>query len=250
MILHWLGLAILLALFSPASAIIGGSDAYPGEFPQVVSITNFDDHICGGSILSATEILTAAHCVDDINPNSLGVLVSSINRYTDWGRIRVQEYRIPEEYDRKTYANDIAVIYLSRPIELSVVAEPVRFPSDPNLRENVEAVVVGWGLTTAQGLDQAAILQKLDATTTSRDLCEHRWDLTVYPNSSVFCTSYPWGKGTCYGDAGGPIFNSAREQIGILGLAADCDLDNPGLNFNVSHYLDWIQRNQVKDQEK
>lgn len=51
----------------PENRIIGGSLAIPGQFPyQVALIIPVNDsytQICGGSIISADWILTAAHCV-------------------------------------------------------------------------------------------------------------------------------------------------------------------------------------------
>lgn len=45
--------------------IVGGDIATIGQFPYQVSLQSYNEHICGGSIISSTHILTAAHCVDD-----------------------------------------------------------------------------------------------------------------------------------------------------------------------------------------
>ncbi|RLV94663.1 hypothetical protein DV515_00013051 [Chloebia gouldiae] len=42
-----------------------GTDVKPGEFPWLVSIQSHGKHICGGTIISALWILTAAHCFAD-----------------------------------------------------------------------------------------------------------------------------------------------------------------------------------------
>lgn len=44
--------------------IVGGSDAIIDDFPYQVSLQYTGKHYCGGSILSKTIILTAAHCTD------------------------------------------------------------------------------------------------------------------------------------------------------------------------------------------
>ncbi|KAL6429758.1 hypothetical protein ACFW04_007572 [Cataglyphis niger] len=45
--------------------IIGGDIAAIGQFKYQVSLQSYGEHICGGTIISSTHILTAAHCVDD-----------------------------------------------------------------------------------------------------------------------------------------------------------------------------------------
>ncbi len=43
--------------------IAGGTEAEPGEFPWTVALFKNGQHFCGGSLISPTHILTAAHCV-------------------------------------------------------------------------------------------------------------------------------------------------------------------------------------------
>ena len=42
--------------------IIGGSPASEGEFPFIVSLQRSGSHLCGGSLLNANTVVTAAHC--------------------------------------------------------------------------------------------------------------------------------------------------------------------------------------------
>lgn len=44
--------------------IVGGRDALITEFPFIVALLRFNAHICGGTILNANTILTAAHCTE------------------------------------------------------------------------------------------------------------------------------------------------------------------------------------------
>ena len=53
--------------------IFGGQDAQPGEWPWQVALLRGARPICGGSLVSNYNIITAAHCV----------------RATDWNRVKV-----------------------------------------------------------------------------------------------------------------------------------------------------------------
>ena len=44
------------------SRIAGGDDAAPGEFPHQVSVHLNGDFQCGGSLIEADKVLTAAQC--------------------------------------------------------------------------------------------------------------------------------------------------------------------------------------------
>lgn len=57
--------------------IVGGEQAEPGEFPYIVSLSQNDNHICGGSLLNENTVITAAHCCFDngeaLDPTTLKV---------------------------------------------------------------------------------------------------------------------------------------------------------------------------------
>ena len=37
---------------------------FTDEFPWQISIKNLGQHICGGSIISKNQVITAAHCIE------------------------------------------------------------------------------------------------------------------------------------------------------------------------------------------
>lgn len=46
--------------------IVGGVPAKPGEFKSKISVQNREgDHLCGGTLIDATHIVTAADCLTD-----------------------------------------------------------------------------------------------------------------------------------------------------------------------------------------
>ena len=62
--------------------IVGGEPAAAGDFPYIVSLQRNGRHFCGGSLLNANTVLTAAHCTVNQNATNFqiraGSLVSSL----------------------------------------------------------------------------------------------------------------------------------------------------------------------------
>merc|ERR1712210_352058 len=65
--------------------IVGGTDAYPGEFPHQIMLTRGvgGSPMCGGSIVGSNKVITAGHCCDGMSASKLGVEVGSHNLYED-----------------------------------------------------------------------------------------------------------------------------------------------------------------------
>ena len=71
-------------------AIIGGVDAnLAADWPFIADIRVAGEQHCGGSVLTPTKVLTAAHCVVDTDPASM-VVIQRINLglYAIFGEMR------------------------------------------------------------------------------------------------------------------------------------------------------------------
>lgn len=70
-------------LVEPRSPVVGGSPIHPGAVPFMVSIqTTQGVHHCGGSLISATAVLTALHCVQGFQASQLSVRAGTIVNYS------------------------------------------------------------------------------------------------------------------------------------------------------------------------
>ncbi|KAF9885156.1 hypothetical protein FE257_000682 [Aspergillus nanangensis] len=72
-------LIILACLAAISHAIVGGEDVDKGTFPYVVSVqedgwTGSVKQLCGGFIVKANKVVTAADCVDGLVASKLRVL--------------------------------------------------------------------------------------------------------------------------------------------------------------------------------
>jgi secreted trypsin-like serine protease len=58
-------------------AIVGGVQVAPSIYPEYVRVRTSDNKVCGGTVIAADIVLTAAHCVDaGVTPTGSSVLVS------------------------------------------------------------------------------------------------------------------------------------------------------------------------------
>ncbi len=140
------------------SRVIGGLEAEQGAWPFQVALlaagnltgdpmSQYYSQFCGGSLISARWVLTAAHCLVDSDtvaypPQNVTVLVGATD-LREGIRVPAAEFHVHEGYNPVTLENDIALIRLAD----AAGADTVPYARTPQSPESGEAVVVGWGLT-------------------------------------------------------------------------------------------------------
>lgn len=101
------------------SRIVGGEGAGTGTWDWTVSISIDGMYLCGGSILSQSWILSAAHCFyQDENATIIIYAGSNLQWMGSQSRL-VSQVILHADYDESTYSNDIALLKLSTPLNMS-----------------------------------------------------------------------------------------------------------------------------------
>jgi len=228
--------------------IVGGEDAEPGEFPHQIMLTRGvgGSLMCGGSLVAANKVVTAAHCCDGQSASYLGVEVGSHNLYEvdpDQTSIAVEKVTIHENYDSYTTTNDICLLTLAKDAELSSdVINTIELPEDMEEYEaGTECFVTGWGATT-EGGSLGQVLQKVTVPVVSDADCRKAYGERIA--DSMICAGFDkGGKDSCQGDSGGP-FMCGNQLSGIVSWGRGCaEPGYPGVYTQTSHFVSWVNNN-------
>ena len=237
--------------------IIGGNVAPPNKWPfQVALLTasianNANAQFCGGSLIGARHVLTAAHCVDFLrNASKLHVLTGTQSLKSGGTRQQVASFKFHPKWNDRTSDYDIAVITLKNAVNAIKPAALLTRTQETQLAAPGKlAYVTGWGDTVkGGGTSYPTDLHEVQVPIVSRAICNgprsYDGDITI----RMVCAGYPQGgKDSCQGDSGGPLIvrdakGRWRVQAGIVSFGQGCALKNfYGVYSRVAVLGSWVK---------
>jgi secreted trypsin-like serine protease len=258
------------AFSAEAEAVLGGTAASIKEFPwQVALIREGDDlfngQFCGGSVIAATWVLTAAHCVfDDTgalkSPSSIAVYWGSASLQGGGHIVDVKRIVPHGGYRPEADHDDIALLELADPIGV----RPVRLAS-PDGAASLESVgtlatVTGWGEyhpdfdpdAEAAGLSNDGAtgnrfpteLQSVALPIVDPGKCADALDADL-GEGQICAGMVRRGADACNGDSGGPL--QVRDgdgrfvQIGLVSWGKRCSVGGfYSVYTRLSAFAGWI----------
>lgn len=227
--------------------IIGGS-ASSESYPWMVGI--YDSNLyCGGALIDPYWVLTAAHCLDEVDPyfNQLQITTNQtkLNDFTNVEKIKVKRFIQHPQWDTNNLIsspNDIALLQLEEPSKQS----PISIISNPS--NKIVSRVLGFGTTSVQN-HLMSDLQQVDLPIVSNAVCQVAYQGTYNILETHICAGFAEGqKDSCSGDSGSPLIvweNNHWEQLGLVSFggtnATPCAGANAyGVYTNLPKFKDFI----------
>lgn len=240
--------------------IVGGQLAAPGEYPWQVALVSAgvsnpqSGQFCGGSLINAEWVLTAAHCTIGETPSSIDVVLG-INNLSDGPttggqgqRIDVAQIMAYPGYNASTEDGDVALLHLATPATLGGTVQTIGLTGsdDETLFEQGDtATITGWGATSDGGAGSNALLE-VAVPIVSNNTCNAPASYGGAVTANMLCAGLAaGGKDSCQGDSGGPLIvpngSGGWLQAGVVSWGDGCAQPNLyGVYARVAPFKNWI----------
>ncbi|RZA23680.1 MAG: serine protease [Proteobacteria bacterium] len=191
---------------------------------------------CGGALISAREVITAAHCVSGVTGEiEVRFAVSDLN---DLSRAHeVEAVVIHPRYHTQSIQFDIAWLSLR---SQSHGAKPVTIESSRARQSNLE--VIGFGSTRAKDESYPSQLQSARIDEQALYECAAlKGPFSSIGDNQICAGSRDGSRDSCYGDSGGPLVTTSRTLYGLVSWGVSCgEPGMPGVYTRVASYDTWL----------
>ncbi|MED6248202.1 hypothetical protein ATANTOWER_028829 [Ataeniobius toweri] len=245
--------------------IVGGTVATVESHPWVAAIfwhSKSKEKVfrCGGSLISACWIITAAHCFPEGSQAShrcfsvtLGKNALNESDPTMEQTFRVEQIFIHEGFNNseQNYNNDIALLKLmakhGKCVEETDWVKTVCLPPPlQSLQPGVTCEIAGYGKEKFGLWYRSQYLKKAQVNLLADNVCQQKDYYGNMVNNNMFCAARPdWSQDACEGDSGGPLVCEVDNRLflfGIISWGDGCAMENrPGVYTKITNYNKWVE---------
>ncbi|XP_034267246.1 atrial natriuretic peptide-converting enzyme isoform X1 [Pantherophis guttatus] len=231
--------------------ILGGRTSRSGRWPWQCSLQSEPSgHICGCVLIAKKWVLTVAHCFEGRENAKVWKVVFGINNLDHPSAFTqsrlVKTIILHPRYSRAVVDYDISIVELNEDINETSYVRPVCLPTREHLvKPNTYCYITGWG---HMGNKMPFKLQEGEVRIISLDQCQSYFDMKTI-TVRMLCAGYESGTvDSCMGDSGGPLVcekSAGRWTLfGLTSWGSVCfsKVLGPGVYSNVTHFLEWIER--------
>ncbi|MEV7178183.1 serine protease [Kitasatospora sp. NPDC093679] len=251
----------VLGAAGPAAAqrrIVGGAASSTSDHPWMVAVASRQQfgssrsgQFCGGVLVSATKVVTAAHCFYDERtghradrPGLQAVIGRDDLRDRDGREVTVRNVWIDPGYDFTRNLRDVAVLTLAEPQAGRPVIGMVAQGETGPYAAGTEARVYGWGDTRGNG-SYSPTLRSVEVPVVSDEVCSRAYPAggdSPYDARVMVCAgAEQGGRDACQGDSGGPLVVAGR-LVGLVSWGTGCaEAAHPGVYTRLAAVADDVR---------
>nr|XP_023658751.1 granzyme A-like [Paramormyrops kingsleyae] len=235
----------LLLLFLPSdecAVIVDGAEVRPHSLPYMAYLNG--SSLCGGALINATWVLTAAHC-KGVQKVLLGVHSISKDDRSGWQTSAVRKMFPHPHYDPESHNNDIMLLKLSKKVKKTSTVSFLPLPASRiELQGGANCLVAGWGATKYQG-KKSDVLRSANVTIIDNAVCNSKNYYNSVITENMLCAGSQGRRysDSCQGDSGGPLLCKGVLR-GVASFGKKCGMrSKPGVYAAVSEkYIEWIKK--------
>ena len=206
------------------NGIINGEET--SEFPATGMLLTQGQSICTGTVVGPRSVLTAAHCVEGMDPSQLEFGFGASQDQVE-GSVQVVSATQHPQWDSQQLANDVAMLSLSEdaptaPIALNQVMDQSWIGRT--------LILVGYGVSDGPSQTGGGIKRMVEVNISQVDDTTVRYETTD-------------GKSACNGDSGGPAFADEGGQLVVAGVTSygDQSCQQYGVYTRVDTFVSFIK---------
>lgn len=237
------------------SRIVHGHPAKFGQRSYQVSIQLKSSNIftestayCGGSVIAANWVVTAAHCMIGRSPREIRVVQGALDLTDRTNPVRTVKKIFVADYDKSTKVNDIAILQLNDDVVpgARLDTHPIKsvdLPSGDDDATGKNCTVSGWGHFSASAGTGPKVLYETQVLVASQKGCEKMLAGLPFDRRAMICAGGK-DRDACQGDSGGPLVcNHDGKLYGIVSWGVGCATEGiPGVYTEVKKYVPWIMK--------
>nr|CAL85485.1 CG9649 protein [Drosophila melanogaster] len=242
--------------------IHNGIEVERGQLPWMAALFEHVgrdyNFLCGGTLISARTVISAAHCFRFGSRNLPGerTIVSlgrnSLDLFSSGATLGVARLLIHEQYNPNVYTDaDLALLQLSNHVDIGDYIKPICLWNENFLLElpsGHKSYVAGWG-EDEKGNRNTRLAKMTDTDIITQWECRGNLseENAKFITSHTICASNTQASGPCSGDSGGGLMLQEQDIWMLRGVVSAgqrmtnrCNLTLPVIYTDVAKHIEWL----------